>query len=27
MHHFCQFSMAAGGENGDSQAFLDFEKT
>ena len=27
MHHFCQFSMAAGGQNGDFQTFLDFEKT
>ena len=26
MHHFCQFSTAAGGQNGDSQTFLDFEK-
>ena len=26
MHHFCQFSMAAGGQNGDFQTFLDFEK-
>ena len=25
-HHFCQFSMAAGGQNGDFQTFLDFEK-
>ena len=27
MYHFCQFSMAAGGQNGDFQTFLDFEKT
>jgi len=27
MHHFCQFSMAAGGQNSDFQTFLDFEKT
>ena len=27
MHHFCQFSKAAGGQNGDFQTFLDFEKT
>ena len=27
MLHFCQFSMAAGGQNGDFQTFLDFEKT
>ena len=27
MHHFCQFSMAAGGQHGDFQTFLDFEKT
>ena len=27
MHHFCQFSMVAGGQNGDFQTFLDFEKT
>ena len=27
MHHFCQFSVAAGGQNGDFQTFLDFEKT
>jgi len=27
MHHFYQFSMAAGGQNGDFQTFLDFEKT
>ena len=27
MHHFCQFSIAAGGQNGDFQTFLDFEKT
>ena len=26
MHHFCQFSKAAGGKNGDFQTFLDFEK-
>ena len=25
MHHFCQFSMAAGGQNGDFQTFVDFE--
>ena len=27
MHHFGQFSKAAGGQNGDFQTFLDFEKT
>ena len=27
VHHFCQFSKAAGGQNGDFQTFLDFEKT
>jgi len=27
MHHFCQVSMAAGGQNSDFQTFLDFEKT
>ena len=27
MHHFYQFSIAAGGQNGDFQTFLDFEKT
>ena len=26
MHHFCQFSMAVGRQNGDFQTFLDFEK-
>ena len=26
MHHFFQFSMAAGGQNGDFQTFLDFKK-
>ena len=27
MHHFCHFPTAAGGQNGDFQTFLDFEKT
>ena len=27
MHHFCQFSMAVGGQNGDFETFVDFEKT
>ena len=27
MHHCYQFSMAAGGQNGNFQTFLDFEKT
>ena len=27
MHHFCQFSMAAGGQNGDFRTLLDFGKT
>ena len=27
IHHFYQFSTAAGGQNGDFQTFLDFEKT
>ena len=27
MHHFYQFSIAAGGQNGDFQTFLDLEKT
>ena len=27
VHHFCQFSKAAGGQNGDFQTFFDFEKT
>ena len=26
MHHFTLFLMAAGGQNGDFQTFLDFEK-
>ena len=26
MHHFRQFSKAAGGQNGDFQTLLDFEK-
>ena len=26
MHHFCQFSMVAGGQIGDFQTFLDFKK-